>query len=93
LANEDARRKQVAARALADWCDGNRERQNIIHGAGGIPALVAVVADGSAEGQGNAANALAKLADDNDTNQHAIREAGGIPALANALANLAQENS
>jgi hypothetical protein len=80
LANEDARRKQVAARALAHWgIYGDSERQNIISEAGGIPALVAVVVDGSAKGRNDAANALAALADEN-TNQRAIQGAGGIPA-------------
>ena len=53
--------------------------------AGGIPPLVELVRDGSAEGKQRAMRALGKLARYNAANKVLIAEAGGVPPFVELL--------
>ncbi|KAK7249239.1 hypothetical protein SO694_00046264 [Aureococcus anophagefferens] len=107
LRSGDDAAKTAAARTLCNLAfqDYNRD---LIRYAGGVPPLVELVRDGSAEAKFEAAWALSILARNNAANKVAIAAAGGIAPLvellrdgsaeakrqaARALGNLAADNA
>ncbi|KAK7230396.1 ubiquitin-protein transferase [Aureococcus anophagefferens] len=76
--------KAVAARALHKTAHNSDANRVLIAEAGGIPPLVELVRDGSAEAKQVAMGTLENLAC-NDANKVAIAEAGGIAPLVELL--------
>ena len=85
LKHFNAIRKQTAAKALALFAYNDAIRA-VIADAGGIPPLVALLANGAADGQEQAARALGNLAY-NNANKVAIADAGGIQAFVALVTN------
>ena len=77
--------KAAAALTLGNLTWNNNTNRILIAEAGGIPPLVALLRDGSAEAKRQAARALWSLARNNAANAVAIAEAGGIPPLVELL--------
>jgi vacuolar protein 8 len=96
-----------AAAALSNLACYSFDNQVRIAVAGGVPPLVQLLRDGSANAKRWAARALGNLAHGNDDNRILIAEAGGIPPLVQlvhdgstearwaawALRNLAHDNA
>ncbi|KAH8044622.1 hypothetical protein JL722_14594 [Aureococcus anophagefferens] len=86
LREGDDAAQTAAARAvdsLTSW--DNFANKVAIAEAGGIPPLVELLRDGSADAKAAAALALRRLAYDNAANQASIAETGGIPQLVQLL--------
>jgi hypothetical protein len=87
--DKSSEHKAAAAAALANMVANHAENQEVIAGAGGIPALIDLVcdrADGAeAPQRANAAAALGNLAIDHQGNQTAVEDEGGIAALIGLL--------
>ena len=73
--------KTAAARALGDLAYANDANRVLIAEAGGIPPLVQLVRDGSADAKRQAAWALSWIARNNDANAVAIAVTIGLKAL------------
>jgi vacuolar protein 8 len=84
LREGDDAAKQAAARELHNRACDNADNKVLIAEAGGIPLLVELLRDGSADAKLEAATALCELAWDDD-NPVLIAEAGGIPPLVELL--------
>ena len=76
--------KAAAARALKELARYNANRV-LIAEAGGIPLLVQLLREGSADAKLQAAWALYNIAHDHDANRVLIAEAGGIPPLVHLM--------
>ena len=84
LREGDDASKTAAAAKLNSLAYRNLNDDNPIAEAGGIPLLVKLLLDGSAEAKAQAAWALGNLAH-NDANKVLIAEAGGVPLLVELL--------
>lgn len=76
----------LAANAVSQLAEGNKENQVAIADAGAIQPLVAMLGSPSNELQAEAAGALAQLAHNNTDNQAAVARTGAIAPLC-ALVN------
>ena len=71
----------IAANAVSQLAEGNRDNQVAIAEAGAIQPLVAMLGSSAAEHQANAAGALAQLCHLNTENQAAVARTGAIAPL------------
>ncbi|KAK7232264.1 hypothetical protein SO694_00030320 [Aureococcus anophagefferens] len=90
LSEGDDVAKAAAARALFNLMlrgrlSGSTPTKAAIAEAGGIPLLVDLVRDGSADAKWHAARVLGAIALGNDTNRILVAEAGAIPPLVELL--------
>ena len=86
LREGDQEVRVMVAGALGTLAGANNARRVEIAAAGGIPALVELLRDGSAGAKWDATRALLNLAI-NNANKVLIAEAGGVPPLVQLLRN------